>query len=123
MALRIAQGQWEKYLTLELARTRNRVEDMYAIVSKFQFAKIGDYRSVFKLTRGFGAIALICLGPTLCTIATVFEEQATMTQHRTGPGEPPHHHVLGAEAAHAHQGHGLGQTVETPNKYRRWPRD
>ena len=41
MALRIAQGQWEKYLTLELARTRNRVEDMYAIVSKFQFAKIG----------------------------------------------------------------------------------
>ena len=42
MALRIAQGQWEKYLTLELARTRNRVEDMYAIVSKFQFAKIGD---------------------------------------------------------------------------------
>ena len=46
MALRIAQGQWEKYLTLELARTRNRVEDMYAIVSKFQFAKIGgDHRS------------------------------------------------------------------------------
>ena len=44
MALRIAQGQWEKYLTLELARTRNRVEDMYAIVSKFQFAKIGGDR-------------------------------------------------------------------------------
>ena len=36
-----AQGQRGKYLTLELAHTRNPVEDMYAIVSKFQFAKIG----------------------------------------------------------------------------------
>ena len=49
MALRIAQGQWEKYLTLELARTRNRVEDMYAIVSKFQFAKIGGQHTTVTL--------------------------------------------------------------------------
>ena len=34
----------KNYLTLELARTRNRVEDMYAIVSKFQFAKIGVHQ-------------------------------------------------------------------------------
>jgi hypothetical protein len=42
MALRNAQGQRGKYLTLELSRTRNLVEDMCAIVSEFQFAKIGD---------------------------------------------------------------------------------
>jgi hypothetical protein len=43
MALRNAQGQRGKYLTRELSRTRNPVEDMYAIVSKFQSAKIGVY--------------------------------------------------------------------------------
>jgi hypothetical protein len=37
-----AQGQREKYLTPELANTRNPVEDLYASVSKFQSAKIGD---------------------------------------------------------------------------------
>ena len=41
MALRNAQGQGGKYLTLELSSTRNPVEDMCAIVSKFQSAKIG----------------------------------------------------------------------------------
>jgi hypothetical protein len=55
MALHQAQGQRGKYLTLELARTRNPVENLCASVSKFQSAKIGDpmvlrpYRSV-----GFG---------------------------------------------------------------------
>ena len=42
MALRNTQGQRGKYLTLELSRTRTPVEDMCAIVSKFQSAKIGD---------------------------------------------------------------------------------
>ena len=42
MALRNAQGQQGKYFTLKLSSTRNPVEDMYAIVSKFQSAKIGD---------------------------------------------------------------------------------
>ena len=42
MALRKAQGQRGKYLTRELSSTRNPVEDMCAIVSKFQSAKIGD---------------------------------------------------------------------------------
>ena len=41
MALRKAQGQRGKYLTRELSSTRNPVEDMCAIVSKFQSAKIG----------------------------------------------------------------------------------
>jgi hypothetical protein len=41
MAFRNAEGQRGKYLTLELSSTRNPVEDMYAIVSKFQSAKIG----------------------------------------------------------------------------------
>jgi hypothetical protein len=41
MALRNAHGQLGKDLTLELSSTRNPVEDMYAIVSKFQSAKIG----------------------------------------------------------------------------------
>ena len=41
MALRNAQGQRGKYLTRKLSSTRNPVEDMYAIVSKFQSAKIG----------------------------------------------------------------------------------
>jgi hypothetical protein len=41
MAFRNAQGQRGKYLTLELLSTRNPVEDMYTIVSKFQSAKIG----------------------------------------------------------------------------------
>jgi hypothetical protein len=43
MALRKAQGQRGKYLTLELSSTRNLVEDMCTTVSKFQSAKIGDY--------------------------------------------------------------------------------
>src|SRR5205823_11402888 len=48
MALRNAQGQRGKYLTRELSSTRNPVEDMCAIVSKFQSAKIGDeyYESI-----------------------------------------------------------------------------
>jgi hypothetical protein len=47
MALRNAQGQRGKYLTLELSSTRNPVEDLCASVSKFQSAKIGDKRTVF----------------------------------------------------------------------------
>jgi hypothetical protein len=42
MALRNDQGQWKKYLTLELSSVSNLVEDMCAIVSEFQSAKIGD---------------------------------------------------------------------------------
>ena len=42
MALRNVQEQRGKYLTLELSSTRNSVENMCAIVSKFQSAKIGD---------------------------------------------------------------------------------
>ena len=45
MALRNGQGQRKKYLTLELSSTSNLVEDMGAIVSEFQSAKIGDKRS------------------------------------------------------------------------------
>lgn len=45
MAFRNAEGQRGKYLTLELSSTRNPVEDMYAVVSKFQSAKIGDKHS------------------------------------------------------------------------------
>ena len=45
MALHQAQGQRGKYLTLELARTRNPVENLCASVSKFQSAKIGDQYS------------------------------------------------------------------------------
>ena len=41
MAPRNAQGQRGKYLTLALSGTRNLVEDMCAIVNKFQSAKIG----------------------------------------------------------------------------------
>ena len=40
--LRNAQGQRGKYLTLELSSTRNPVEDLGAVVSKYQSAKIGD---------------------------------------------------------------------------------
>jgi len=43
MAFRNAEGQRGNYLTLELSSTRNPVEDMYAVVSKFQSAKIGVY--------------------------------------------------------------------------------
>ena len=42
MSFRNAQGHCGKYLTLEPSSTRNPVEDMCAIVSKFQSAKIGD---------------------------------------------------------------------------------
>jgi hypothetical protein len=45
MALRNGQGQRKKYLTLELSSVRNLVEDMCAIVSEFQSAKIGDNRT------------------------------------------------------------------------------
>jgi hypothetical protein len=45
MAFRNAEGQRGKYLTLELSSTRNPVEDMYAVVSKFQSAKIGGKRN------------------------------------------------------------------------------
>jgi hypothetical protein len=41
MALRNGQGQRKKYLTLELSSASNFVEDMCAIVSEFQSAKIG----------------------------------------------------------------------------------
>src|SRR5215467_15972997 len=41
MALRNGQGQRKKYLTLELSSASNLVEDMGAIVSEFQSAKIG----------------------------------------------------------------------------------
>ena len=41
MALRNGQGQRKKYLTLELSSVSNLVEDMCAIVSEFQSAKIG----------------------------------------------------------------------------------
>jgi hypothetical protein len=41
MALRNGQGQWKKYLTLELSSVSNLVEDMYAIVNELQSAKIG----------------------------------------------------------------------------------
>ena len=44
MALHQAQGQRGKYLTLELARTRNPVENLCASVSKFHSAKIGGQR-------------------------------------------------------------------------------
>src|SRR5215468_10552169 len=43
MALRNSQGQRKKYLTLELSSARDLVEDMCAIVSEFQSAKIGGY--------------------------------------------------------------------------------
>src|SRR5262249_9641742 len=42
MALRNGQGQRKKYLTPELSSASNLVEDMCAIVSEFQSAKIGD---------------------------------------------------------------------------------
>jgi hypothetical protein len=45
MALRNGQGQWKKYLTLELSSVSNLVEDMYAIVNELQSAKIGVYDS------------------------------------------------------------------------------
>ena len=41
MALFHTQGPWGKYLALELSSPRNPVEDMCAIVSEFQSAKIG----------------------------------------------------------------------------------
>ena len=41
MALRNGQGQRKKYLTLELSSPSNFVENMCAIVSEFQSAKIG----------------------------------------------------------------------------------
>ena len=38
----IVRDNGEKYLTLELSSASNFVEDMCAIVSEFQSAKIGD---------------------------------------------------------------------------------
>ena len=52
MALHQAQGQRGKYLTLELARTRNPVENLCASVSKFQSAKIGVDCSPNRLIAG-----------------------------------------------------------------------
>ena len=46
MALRNGQGQRKKYLTQELSSASNLVEDMCAIVSEFQSAKIGVKRLV-----------------------------------------------------------------------------
>src|SRR4029453_13884352 len=42
MALRNGQGQRKKYLTLELSSVSDLVENVCAIVSEFQSAKIGD---------------------------------------------------------------------------------
>jgi hypothetical protein len=41
MALRNGQGQRKKYLTLQLSSIKNLIENMWAIVSEFQSAKIG----------------------------------------------------------------------------------
>jgi hypothetical protein len=46
MALRNGQGQRKKYLTLELSSVSNLLEDMCAIVSEFQSAKIGDQGAI-----------------------------------------------------------------------------
>jgi predicted transposase YbfD/YdcC len=42
MALRNGQGRRKKYLTLELSSVSDLVENVCAIVSEFQSAKIGD---------------------------------------------------------------------------------
>ena len=49
MALRNGKGQRKKYLTLELSSVSNLVEDMCAIVSEFQSAKIGDEIKALRL--------------------------------------------------------------------------
>jgi len=56
MALRNGQGQRKKYLTLELSSISNPVQDICAIVSEFQFAKIGAQRLplLSATTRGDG---------------------------------------------------------------------
>jgi hypothetical protein len=45
MALRNGQGRRKKYLTLELSSVSDLVENVCAIVSEFQSAKIGDHGS------------------------------------------------------------------------------
>src|SRR4029434_8506285 len=48
MALRNGQGQRKKYLTLELSSVSDLVENVCAIVSEFQSAKIGDENCYFQ---------------------------------------------------------------------------
>src|SRR5437867_342546 len=52
MALRNSQGQRKKYLTLELSSASNFVEDMCAIVSEFQSAKIGVHSRLALMADG-----------------------------------------------------------------------
>jgi site-specific recombinase XerD len=56
MALRNGQGQRKKYLTLELSSVRNLVEDMCAIVSEFQSAKIGGKYTLHYLMQIYGEV-------------------------------------------------------------------
>src|SRR5262249_60104819 len=42
MALRSGQGQRKKYLTMDLSNLSTFVRNLRAVVSEFQFAKIGD---------------------------------------------------------------------------------
>ena len=44
MALRSGQGQRKKYLTMDLSNLSTFVRNLRAVVSEFQFAKIGAHR-------------------------------------------------------------------------------
>ena len=61
MALRNSQGQRKKYLTLELSCASNFVEDICAIVSEFQSAKIGDYERKVQTSETLLKVAMIRL--------------------------------------------------------------
>jgi hypothetical protein len=56
MALRNDQGQWKKYLTLELSSVSNFVEDMCTIVNEFQSAKIGGMDTIKLWARNGDAV-------------------------------------------------------------------
>src|SRR5262249_19622656 len=48
MALRSGQGQRKKYLTMDLSNLSTFVRNLRAVVSEFQFAKIGADTSVLQ---------------------------------------------------------------------------
>src|SRR5215813_1396328 len=57
MALRSGQGQRKKYLTMDLSNLSTFVRNLRAVVSEFQFAKIGAYDTRDDLRALHSAIA------------------------------------------------------------------
>jgi hypothetical protein len=89
MALRNAQGQRGKYFTLELSSTRNPVEDLGAVVSKYRSAKIGvqwvdthGRQHLLRLPSVWGRKLACPTGPLIISMVVRTDSQHSMVREQ-----------------------------------------